>query len=134
MMSAQLLLGRVSRFALIGIAATALYAVLAFLLSGAGSGAARLGAAPASLAAYAVAALFSYTGHKYFTFVSGGAHRFEAPRFLTLTAVGLCFSWVLPVILVDGLSMPALVPIIVTCIVVPVVNYFVLGRWVFRNV
>ena len=123
---------RVSRFALVGIAATAIYAAGAFLLSG-GFGPAMLPAAAASVAAYVVAGLFSYGGHKYFTFVSGGNHLFEAPRFIVLTAVGLGISALLPVILVDGLLLPPLVPIIATCVAVPVVNYVVLDRWVFAS-
>lgn len=123
---------RLSRFVTVGASATVLYAVLAFCLSG-GLGLAMLPAAPASLAAYAVAAVFSYAGHKYVTFVSHGAHVFEAPRFLALTALGLGFAWLLPTILVSGFGLPPAVPIVVTCILVPVVNYVVLGRWVFAS-
>ena len=92
-----------------------------------------LPAALGSFTAYAVAALFSYTGHKYFTFVSGGEHLFEAPRFLVLTSLGLGFSWLLPVVLVDWFNIRPLVPILVTCIAVPMVNYLVLNRWVFAT-
>ena len=123
---------RVSRFALVGIGSTLIYVSFALLLSS-GSEAAVLPAAPALIMAYAIAALFSYTGHKHFTFGSEGAHTFEAPRFLAVTAAGLCFSWILPTILVDELGLPPFVPIVATCIVVPAVNYFVLGRWVFRG-
>ena len=122
---------RLSRFALIGGAATLIYAVCAALLTTGGTP--ILPAAAGSFAAYAIAALFSYAGHKYFTFVSRGAHRFEAPRFLALTAAGLCFSWMLPALMVGGLQAPPLAPIVATCVVVPAVNYFVLGRWVFSN-
>ena len=122
---------RLSRFALIGGAATLIYAACAaFFTTGRMP---ILPAAAGSFAAYAIAALFSYAGHKYFTFVSGGAHRVEAPRFLALTAAGLCFSWILPTILVDELGLPPLAPIVATCVVVPAANYFVLGRWVFGN-
>lgn len=123
---------RLSRFAAVGALATVIYAVLAFCLSG-GLGLAILPAAPASLVAYAAAAAFSYAGHKYVTFVSHGAHVFEAPRFLALTALGLGFAWLLPTILVGGAGLPPAVPIIVTCILVPVVNYVVLDRWVFAS-
>lgn len=123
---------RLSRFAAIGAAATLIYAVAAFCLSG-GLGITILPAAPASLAAYFIAAIFSYWGHKYVTFLSGGAHVFEAPRFLALTALGLGFAWLLPTILVDGAGLPPAVPIAVTCILVPIVNYVVLDRWVFAS-
>jgi len=123
---------RVSRFALIGGMATLIYVVLAFVLSG-GAGPVILPAVAASIAAYAVAAVFSYSGHKYFTFVSGGAHVFEAPRFAALTALGLGISWLVPAVMADGLGLSPAWPIIVTCLVVPVLNYVVLERWVFAS-
>lgn len=122
-----------SRFALIGIGSTLIYAVCAFFLSR-GQGAGPLPAALASVAAYAIAALFSYTGHKYFTFMSGGNHAMELPRFLLLTASGLIVAIVLPGLLTQMLGIPVSIPILLTCVAVPVVNYIVLGRWVFRDV
>ncbi|TIS60157.1 GtrA family protein [Mesorhizobium sp.] len=122
----------ISRFALIGIGSTLIYATFAFFLSR-GQGA-LLPATLASVAAYAVAALFSYTGHKYFTFMSNGNHAMELPRFVLLTASGLVVAIVLPGLLTQVLGIPASIPILLTCIAVPVVNYVVLGRWVFRGV
>jgi putative flippase GtrA len=122
---------RLSRFALIGIASTLIYAVCAFLLSVLPAPA--LTAALASVAAYIIAAIFSYVGHKYVTFVSPGAHAFEVPRFFLLTALGLCFSWLLPLVLVDGLGMRPVFSIAIICVVVPATNYFVLDRLVFAS-
>ncbi|ANT49342.1 GtrA family protein [Mesorhizobium amorphae] len=126
--------GRISRFAVIGGASTLIYGACALLLSRGGAGAAILPATLASAVAYAVAGLFSYAGHKYFTFVSAGAHAFELPRFLLLNATGLATAIALPVLLTEKLGMPVAVPVVLTCIAVPLVNYIVLGRWVFRNV
>ncbi|MBM2710444.1 GtrA family protein [Mesorhizobium caraganae] len=123
---------RMSRFALIGVGSTLIYAVCAFVLSRGQE--AILPATLASVAAYAIAALFSYTGHKYFTFMSGGDHAMELPRFLLLTASGLIVAVVLPGLLTQMLGIPAAIPILLTCIAVPIVNYIVLGRWVFRDV
>ncbi|RJT42364.1 GtrA family protein [Mesorhizobium waimense] len=120
---------RLSRFALIGIASTLVYAVCAFLLSSLPGFA--LPATRASVAAYVIAAIFSYAGHKYVTFVSPGSHAFEAPRFFLLTALGLGFSWLLPLILVDGLGAKPVLSIAIICAAVPAFNYFVLDRWVF---
>jgi putative flippase GtrA len=125
---------RISRFAVIGVASTLVYAVCALLLSRGGNGGALLPATLASAVAYATAGLFSYAGHKYFTFTSAGAHAVELPRFLLLNATGLATAIALPVVLTDRLGMPAAVPVVLTCIAVPMVNYIVLGRWVFRNV
>jgi putative flippase GtrA len=123
---------RISRFALVGIGSTLIYALCAFFLSR-GQGSAILPATSASVAAYAIAALFSYTGHKYFTFVSSGDHAMELPRFLLLTASGLAVAFVLPGLLTQMLGIPASIPILLTCVAVPVVNYVVLRRWVFRD-
>ena len=128
-MLARLARLRLSRFALIGAAATAIYAATAAVLSAGFDP--LLPATTASVCAYALAALVSYAGHKYVTFGSAGAHVFEAPRFVGVTAMGIAFAGILPKLMVDGAGLEPLVPIAVTCIVVPVVNYVVLERWVF---
>lgn len=128
-MLARLARLRLPRFAMIGAAATAIYAATAALLSAGADP--LLPAATASVCAYALAALASYAGHKYVTFGSAGAHVFEAPRFAAVTAMGIAFAGILPMVMVDGAGLDPLVPIAVTCIVVPVVNYVVLERWVF---
>lgn len=87
----------------------------------------------ASLVAYAVAAIFSYLGHKFFTFMSAGSHRFEAPRFAVLTGCGLAVAYLLPALLVGQFGLPVSVPILLTCILIPVVNFVVLDRWIFSG-
>ena len=119
---------RLSRFAAIGLASTLLYAVLAFGFSHMG-----FAATEASVLAFLLAAIFSYAGHKYVTFVSGGRHTFELPRFLTLSVAGLVVVSILPAFLTGMLGLPAAVPFLLACIVIPVVNYIVLGRWVFAS-
>jgi putative flippase GtrA len=117
------------RFVLVGIAATALYAILATLFM------TRVGlsAVPASLAAYAAAALFSYLAHKSGTFMSRGRHRAEAPRFVLLTAVGLAVAFAAPALLTGVLGLPGIVPVLVTCILIPALNLLALDRWVFAR-
>ena len=56
--------GRVVRFGLVGIAATALYALIAFLLTFVIPGSAAI----ASLIAFSLSGVFSYFGHRRFTF------------------------------------------------------------------
>ncbi len=119
---------RLAKFASIGMAATVIYGIGASLLA-----AGPLAPAAASLSAYAIAALFSYAGHKFFTFTSAGAHRFEAPRFIVLNFFGLAVSYVLPGLLTARLGMHVAVPILLTCVLIPVVNFVVLDRWVFSN-
>jgi putative flippase GtrA len=119
------------RFGLVGIAATALYAVLAVLLMDRQW--VGLPAVRASLAAYAAAALFSYLAHKSVTFMSRGRHRTEAPRFLLLTAAGLVVAFMAPALLTGVLGLPGIVPVLVTCILIPTLNLLVLDRWVFAE-
>jgi putative flippase GtrA len=123
---------RLGRFAVVGVGATLVYGVLAVALTRGGPGEAN--SAAASFAAYLIAAIFSYAGHKFFTFVSSGSHAFEAPRFAALTLFGLVLSWLLPALLADRLGLPPEIPIVLTCVLVPVINYVVLGRWVFASI
>lgn len=118
--------GLISRFAIVGLASTGLYAVLA-LASEQWLG---MTAIVASVAAYAVATIFSYLGQKFVTFRSGGAHRSEGPRFLALTALGFAIATALPAI-GQQLNLPTIVPVALTCVLVPLINFFVLDRWVF---
>jgi putative flippase GtrA len=117
-----------SRFISVGLLTTALYATLALSASHLG-----LTATAASLTAFFITALFSYAGHKYVTFMSGGQHSFELPRFLATSAVGLVVVSFLPAFLSGMLGLPAAVPILAACVVVPAVNYVVFSRWVFRG-
>ena len=118
---------RLSRFVLIGFGSTALYALLAFALSRIQ----ELGVTAASVLAFGIAALFSYAGHKYVTFVSGGSHSFELPRFLVLSGVGLAVVAILPALLSDCFGLPAAIPILLACLAIPAINFVMLDRWVF---
>lgn len=118
--------GLVSRFAMVGIGATLLYASLALLFS-------QMALAPiqASVLAYAVATVFSYLGQKFLAFRSRGAHRSELPKFLVLTAVGFGVATAMPAFFSGLLGFQPYVAAVATCIVVPLINLFVLDRWVF---
>lgn len=121
----------VSRFVLVGGAATVLYAVLALglnVLTGAFAGQATL-----SLAAYLLSAGFSYFAHRIFTFASIGDHRFEGPRFALLTASGATISFALPVLMENVFRLPIFFSVIAVCIVIPLINFLVLDRWVFTG-
>lgn len=117
------------RFGLVGIAATALYAILVTVFMNL----IGLSAVQASLAAYAAAALFSYLAHKSRTFMSRGRHRTEAPRFVLLTVVGLAVAYAAPALLTGVLGLPGVVPVLVICILIPALNLLILDRWVFAQ-
>jgi putative flippase GtrA len=117
------------RFGLVGIAATAIYAVLAL----AGGAVLGLGAVAASIAAYGIAGLFSYLAQKRLTFRSDGDHAREAPRFGLLALAGWAIAAGAPALLTGQLGLPAVVPIAVTCVLVPVVNFLAMDRLVFTG-
>ena len=120
-----------TRFGLVGILATAIYAILATLLvqrEWIG-----LTAVQASLAAYGVASVFSYLAHKSVTFMSRGSHRREGPRFLLVTSVGLAVAYSMPALLTGFLGLPAIIPVLVTCVFIPAFNLLILNRWVFAE-
>jgi hypothetical protein len=50
-----------------------------------------------------------------------------------LTAIGLAVVSLLPAILSGLFSFSTAVPILLACVVVPALNYIVLGKWVFRG-
>ena len=116
-----------TRFALVGVGATLLYALLALLFEE------PLGPVAASVTAYAICAVVSYCGHKFLTFTSSGAHRVELPRFLALTAAGFAVATALPVLVTGVLGWPAILSVAATCILIPAVNLVALDRWVFAR-
>ena len=113
------------RFAAVGGAATLLYAVLTW------TGIKTLHAAPAlaSAAAYLLAALFSFLGHRYITFLSTGSHVVEAAKFVFLTACGLAVATGV-MQLAGALHWPTIVGIVIVSGAIPIINFFVLKLWV----
>jgi putative flippase GtrA len=120
---------RVLRFATIGIGATFLYAGLSLFLEEVFD----LSSIGASITGYAIAASFSYLGHKYFTFLSAGEHREEVPRFVVTVLTGLGIATIAPFFFTYFLGLASWVAIAFTCIVIPATNLVVLDRWVFSN-
>ncbi|RAZ91584.1 GtrA family protein [Mesorhizobium hawassense] len=120
---------RVLRFAAIGGLSTLIYATGALILSDQHSF--GMPAVIASVVAYCTAAVFSYWGHRLVTFMSDGAIGFEAARFACATAVGFLLSVGLATVLTDIAGLPPSVPVILACIMVPILNFIILRRFVF---
>jgi putative flippase GtrA len=121
----------ISRFAAVGIAATLVYAALALALASALGGV--VSQPSLSLLAYILAACFSYCAHRAFTFASLGSHRFEVPRFASVTAMGAGISFLVPVLLGRWTDLPIAVPVAAVCVIVPLLNFVALDRWVFTR-
>lgn len=119
---------QIARFGCVGLVATALYVVLAFLF-------ARLfepwPSAASAFGAYLVAGLFSYIAHKLITFASDGRHGREAPRFVLVNLAGFGLAAALPLVLHDMMGMALAVPVVLTAILVPVMNFVALRWFVF---
>lgn len=120
---------QVLRFGLIGGISTLLYAVLTLLLSNPEG--ADLDATPASVTAYLAGAVFSYCGHRIVTFMSDGTVGFEVARFATATAAGLGLSTLLAATLADMAGLPVWIPVALTTILVPLLNFVLLRNYVF---
>lgn len=86
------------RFALVGASGTAVqYLVLWFGVERCGAG-----AAAASGAGYALAAVVNYVMNYFFTFGGGHAHLRAAGRYFTLLGLGWCLNTALMWLLVHG--------------------------------
>lgn len=119
---------RLVRFGLIGAATTLLYAGLAWLF---GRGL-HWPAALASAAAYGACATLSYWGHRKLTFRSREPHRVALPRFAATTAGGYAAALAVPVVL-GAFGFGFELAILLTCLAIPLANFVVLDRLVFRR-
>lgn len=119
---------RIGRFAAIGIASTLLYAALAHGISVL----TPLPAAAASLLAFAAGAVFSYFGHRMFTFRSKQSHGQAVSRFAGVNLLAYLVALFVPLVLSDVLGYRPLVSFGAVCVIVPVMNFVLLNVWVFR--
>jgi putative flippase GtrA len=114
---------------LVGLGATILYGVVATTLAFLTTWPASI----ASLVGYTVSGVLSYLAHRRLTFRVEGSHGDAPWRFAALSAAGYGLAFAAPFILTDWLGYPVIVPVLLTCIGVPVVNAFALSRLVFRR-
>ena len=112
-----------------GAAATIGYVVIAESLAFLG-----LRPALASVIAYAICGLWSYLGHKRFTFASSTPHSFAAPRFVAAAAAGLLISAGAPLLFAWLLSPSPYFAVLATCVVAPIVSFVASQNYVFRAV
>ncbi len=125
-MSKRVILGQGLRFLTIGAGASFLYFVLALILD-------RLVNFPpvtASTVAYVLAAVFSYIGHKSFTFNTGGHSNFEILRFAVSTLTGFLLASIIPLVLT---GYPSIISYLVVLVVVPLLSFLMLKFFVFTK-
>jgi len=115
------------RFATVGAATAALYALLFAGFSGLG-----LATAAANLGAYVLAVLFQFAGQRSFTFRAAGPVPRMAARFAATNAAGLAVSTGLALLLRDGIGAGALATGVAVSLALAGSNWFALRLWVFR--
>lgn len=113
------------RFILVGGLATVTYGTLTLIFIWLG-----VRAAIASLLAYFISIVVSFSGHKYFTFRSDANAIFEIGKFLALSAIGLIASY-LVMTLCEGNAVLEIAGVALIIVVIPIINYLVLKFWVF---
>ena len=113
-------------FAFVGLAATLAYFVMA-------SSGAELGysSAVTSLAAYAIAALLSFAGHRTLTFRSNAPVAETAPRFAVLTALQFTIALLIPALLTDWAGWPAQASFAAVCLIIPAMSFLTMKAFVF---
>jgi putative flippase GtrA len=120
---------RVGRFGLVGIAASATYAILALLLiEGAG-----LPSWAGSALAYVLAIPVSFFGQKHFTFRSHGHIASEMPAFLLLQAANIGLAAGVMAVATNVAGLPHWLGVLAVVAVIPAVTYVALTRSVFLH-
>jgi len=122
-------IGRIFRFGLIGLAATAVYAVVA----AAGNEIFLVPAIAASIIGQAAATSVSYFGHSSFSFQVKTSHRDFLWRFLVISALTFGLNIIVTWLIVDVAKLSPRIAIAVVTVLVPLVNYLCNRFWVFRR-
>lgn len=114
------------RFIIVGGASTVLYAALTLAFERA-----DIALAPASAISYFAAGVFSFLGHRAFTFASHGFWLGEAARFAALNLAGLLAASAAPSILTNRFGLAPSYVIVVVCVTAPAINYLAMRSLVF---
>ena len=126
--AARSLTSKLVRFPIVGALSSAVYAVATwFYISRLG-----VGSSAATFAGYMTAIPFSFFAHRSLTFGSRGAVGVEMKRFALVHAVGMLVAW-LSMRTTEALDLHYAVGIVTAVLLVPLVSFVVLDRWVFRG-
>lgn len=121
------LLGRLVRFAMTGGAASAVYAVCAFV----GVDMLGLSGLVSSIVAYLIAIPVSFAGQKYWTFRATGNLSYELPRFFAVQITCLIASALIMTVLVDVLHLSHVLGVAAVIVAIPAASYILMSRGVF---
>ena len=119
---------KLSRFGTIGALNTATYAILSSGLIG------LLGveATLSSAIAFAACLPLAFWSHKLVTFRSGTRGRDEFIRFTLVQLLSLAIATLTMFVCVHLLGLHHLFPILLTVLIVPLISFIVMDRWVFK--
>ena len=120
-------LGELVRFTAVGLAGTALYAIIAFSMN-----AFHFSPIAAHGVASAISLVFSYLAQKAFTFRVKGNHRRTGPRFLIATAL-LVFLQTMLVVLLNWAEVPERATLLASTLFYPPASYLMHTFWTFRR-
>lgn len=123
------LIGKLLRFASVGIANAMVYAVATRLYAELFA----VSAAAASGLGYATAMPMAFFGHRNLTFEAKGALSPQLARFLCNHLFGFVLAMTIPWLMTDLLAWPIWIGIGVTILAVPIVSYLLMDKWVFTR-
>ena len=127
LLSARVELGRVARFASVGIVATLVYFAVAFLVNR------TTGLSPvsASIAGQIASTAVSYFGHASFSFRVQPRHGVFLPRFLTIAVLTFVMNFGVSAVLTTVVGAPSRIVFCVIAFLIPTTNYLCNRFWVF---
>jgi putative flippase GtrA len=116
------------RFAVVGVAAAALFFVLAYLFV-------SVGMTPfaGTVVAYGIAFAAAYAAQRAWTFGARHGHGHALPRYFIIQLGCALMSGILAQLLVTYLQMPPLFMSAVTAAAASVASYFLSSRWAFAE-
>jgi putative flippase GtrA len=116
---------RPARFLLSGATAAVVYWLVAWWARRSGQSLFAAG-----FLGYLAALPAAYLLHRTFTFRSHASVPAESSRFVLGSILGIGLSSLFPAAMVR-FELPFTIALTITCILVPLINYFVLSRWAF---
>ncbi len=120
---------QLSRFASVGIIATAVHVGVYVGLIEFG----ELSAVLASIPSFGAAVLVSYFGNRVWTFGANGRHRTQFPKFAVVATFGLLINVAINLLVVNLARGPYWAALLIVIAVVPLSTYMLNRTWVFRK-
>jgi putative flippase GtrA len=112
---------------MVGLASSAVYALVMMLATSVGGIEAKLG----SVIAYLSAMVINFPLQRGFTFASQGNVRVEALKYLGVHSLNLLVAVGTVHLIVSVLEWPVIISVVATIVVIPLMQFLALEVWVF---